>query len=463
MKTVMKFDSESMRKGPIFKSVIIYTVPIILTSILQLLFNAADLIVVGWFSGSDSVAAVGATGSLTNLIVNLFIGLSVGAGVAVAQGIGAEDGKATSNAVHTAIPIAAAGGLLLNVIGVAFSGTFLEAMGTPQGKLLELSSVYMRIYFCGMIFSMLYNFGSAILRAAGDTRSPLIFLTIAGVLNVILNILFVAAFKMDVAGVALATSISQAVSAVLVLRALSKREDACRLDFKKMRIHKRALLKMLKIGLPAGLQGSLFSISNVLIQSSVNSFGAAHMSGSAAASSIEGFCYVSMNAFHQTALNFCGQNYGAGDLKRVNRITFTCLATVAAVGLIVGNIFYLFGNQLLGIYITDSPEAVRYGMERLKFMLIPYFLCGIMDTATGSMRGIGSSVTPMIITIIGVCVMRVVWIYTVFAMPQYHSFSGLFISYPISWLLTFTAVFISYLIIMNRRRREKLRTAPQGE
>ena len=260
----MKFDSESMRKGPIFKSVIIYTVPIILTSILQLLFNAADLIVVGWFSGSDSVAAVGATGSLTNLIVNLFIGLSVGAGVAVA-------------------------------------------------------------------------------------------------------------------------------------------------------------------------------------------------------SSIEGFCYVSMNAFHQTALNFCGQNYGAGDLKRVNRITFTCLATVAAVGLIVGNIFYLFGNQLLGIYITDSPEAVRYGMERLKFMLIPYFLCGIMDTATGSMRGIGSSVTPMIITIIGVCVMRVVWIYTVFAMPQYHSFSGLFISYPISWLLTFTAVFISYLIIMNRRWREKFRTAPQGE
>ena len=443
-----------MREGPIFKSVIIYTIPIILTGLLQLLFNAADLIVVGWFSGSDSVAAVGATSALTNLIVNLFIGLSLGAGVAVAQGIGAKNDKLTSEAVHTAIPVAAISGIFLTVIGILFSRNFLELMGTPEGKILRLASVYMQLYFAGMTFSMIYNFGSAILRAAGDTRSPLIFLTVAGVLNVILNIIFVALFKMDVAGVALATSISQAVSAVLVVRELMRRPDACRFNLQKMRIHKGALGRMVRIGVPAGLQGSLFSISNVLIQSSVNSFGAAHMSGSAAASSIEGFCYVTMNSFHQTALNFCGQNYGAGDFKRVKRITWVCLMTVAAAGFIVGNLSYIFGRELLGIYITDSPEAINYGMERLKFMLIPYFLCGIMDTTTGAMRGIGSSVIPMIITVVGVCVMRIVWIYTVFAMPQYHSFSGLFISYPISWLLTFTALFISFITVMRHKEKK---------
>lgn len=443
-----------MREGPILKSVIVYTVPIILTGLLQLLFNAADLIVVGWFSGSDSVAAVGATGALTNLIINLFIGLSVGAGVAVAQGLGAGNGKQTSEAVHTAVPVAVISGIFLTVIGVLFSRNFLELMGTPDGKLLRLASVYMQIYFAGMTFSMLYNFGSAILRAAGDTRSPLIFLTIAGVLNVILNIVFVALFKLDVAGVALATSISQAVSAILVLLALMKRQDACRFEFKKMHIYKNALLRMVKIGVPAGLQGSLFSISNVLIQSSVNSFGAAHMSGSAAASSIEGFCYVTMNSFHQTSLNFCGQNYGAGDFKRVKRITWVCLMTVAVAGFVVGNLSYIFGRELLKIYITDSPEAINYGMERLKFMVVPYFLCGIMDTTTGSMRGIGSSVIPMIITVVGVCVMRIVWIYTVFALPQYHTFSGLFISYPISWLLTFAALFISFTVVMRRKEKK---------
>lgn len=450
----MKFDSKSMREGPILKSVIVYTVPIILTGLLQLLFNAADLIVVGWFSGSDSVAAVGATGALTNLIINLFIGLSVGAGVAVAQGMGAGNGKLTSEAVHTAVPVAVISGIFLTVIGVLFSRNFLELMGTPDGKLLRLASVYMQIYFAGMTFSMLYNFGSAILRAAGDTRSPLIFLTVAGVLNVILNIVFVALFKLDVAGVALATSISQAVSAILVLLALMKRQDACRFEFKKMHIYKNALLRMVKIGVPAGLQGSLFSISNVLIQSSVNSFGAAHMSGSAAASSIEGFCYVTMNSFHQTALNFCGQNYGAGDFKRVKRITWVCLMTVAVAGFVVGNLSYIFGRELLKIYITDSPEAINYGMERLKFMLVPYFLCGIMDTTTGAMRGIGSSVIPMIITVVGVCVMRIVWIYTVFALPQYHTFSGLFISYPISWILTFAALFISFTVVMRRKEKK---------
>lgn len=450
----MKTDTLDIRNGPVLKNIIIYTIPIILTGILQLLFNAADLIVVGFFSGSDSVAAVGATASLTNLIVNLFIGLSVGAGVIVAQCLGAGDSQAASQTVHTAIPVAFIGGAILSVIGVAFSKTFLELMGTPAGKLMSLSSVYMKIYFSGMIFSMLYNFGSAVLRAAGDTKSPLIFLSISGVLNVILNVIFVAAFNMDVAGVALATIISEGVSAVLVLIALSKRNDSCRLDFKKMKIKKTALVRIIKIGIPAGLQNSLFAISNVLIQSSINSFGTAHISGSAAASSLEGFCYVAMNSFQQTSLNFCGQNYGAGDLKRVKKVNNTCLLTVSAVGLFTGCLIYFFGRPLLGIYIHDSASAINFGMERMKYILIPYFLCGIMDVVTGSMRGIGSSVIPMVITIVGVCVMRIVWIYTVFSMPQYHSFAGLMISYPISWLLTFAAVYVAYIITLKNREKK---------
>lgn len=450
----MKTGTLDIRNGPVLKNVIIYTIPIILTGILQLLFNAADLIVVGWFSGSDSVAAVGATASLTNLIVNLFIGLSVGAGVIVAQCLGAGDSDAASQTVHTAIPVAFIGGVILSVIGVAFSKTFLGLMGTPAGKLLSLSSVYMKIYFSGMIFSMLYNFGSAVLRAAGDTKSPLIFLTISGVLNVILNIIFVALFNMDVAGVALATIISEGVSAVLVLIALSKRNDACRLVFKKMQIKKTVFIRIIKIGVPAGLQNSLFAISNVLIQSSINSFGTAHISGSAAASSLEGFCYVAMNSFQQTSLNFCGQNYGAGDLKRVKKVNNTCLLTVSAVGLFTGCLIYFFGRPLLGIYIHDSASAINFGMERMKYILIPYFLCGIMDVVTGSMRGIGSSVIPMVITIVGVCVMRIVWIYTVFSMPQYHSFAGLMISYPISWFLTFAAVYAAYILILKNREKK---------
>lgn len=450
----MKFNSENMCKGPIFKNVVIYTVPIILTGLLQLLFNAADLIVVGWFSGSDSVAAVGATSSLTNLFVNLFIGLSLGAGVAVAQGIGAKSKENTEKAVHTAIPVALIGGILLTFIGILLSKPMLEAMGTPVGKILSLSSVYMKIYFSGMTFLMLYNFGAAILRAAGDTKSPLIFLTVAGVLNVILNIVFVAAFEMDVAGVALATTISQALSSLLVIRELVKRKDLIKLEFKKIHINIPALKKILAIGVPAGLQSSLFSISNVIIQSSVNSFGSAAMSGSAASSSIEGFCYVAMNSFQQTALNFCGQNYGAGNLKRVKKVTFVCLLTVAAVGLIIGTVSYAFGRPLLEIYIKDSKSAIDFGLERMKFILVPYFLCGIMDTVTGSMRGIGSSVVPMVITIVGVCVMRIVWIFTVFASPEYHTFAGLFISYPISWALTFSAVFISYLIAVKRKEKK---------
>lgn len=439
-----------MCNGPLFTGIISHTVPIVLTSILQLLFNAADLVVVGRFCGSVSVAAVGATGSLTNLLVNLFIGLSVGCGVSVAQAIGARDDENVHRTVHTAIPTAIFGGVVLTVLGVSLSETFLVWMGTPE-DVLSLSSVYMKIFFCGMTFNMVYNYGASILRAAGDTKGPLIYLSSAGVINVILNLIFVTQLNMNVAGVALATVISQGVSAVLVMRALIGRTDACKFSFSKMRFYKLQLKKILTIGVPAGVQGSLFSISNVIIQSSINSFGGVVMSGNAAAGNIEGFVYVAMNAFHQSALNFIGQNVGAMNYKRVRQILFICLGCVTATGLVSGGLVYTFGEQLLSIYITDSPEAVGYGMTRLMLICMPYFLCGLMDTTTGAIRGMGVSLSPMIITILGVCVFRIGWVYTVFRIPEFHSPSSLYFSYTVSWTVTFLVELATFFAIYRKR------------
>ena len=439
-----------MTEGPLFKNIVLYTIPIILTGVLQLLFNAADLIVVGRFCGSISVAAVGATGALINLIVNLFIGLSVGAGVMTAQALGANNENRVHKIVHTAIPTALIGGAFLTAAGLCFARFFLELMGTPD-DVIDLSTVYMRLYFCGMISSMTFNFGASVLRAAGDTKGPLCYLSAAGVLNVVLNVFFVVAFKMDVAGVALATAISQTLSAILVLRALKRRKDGCRLELKKMKIYKEEFGKIVRIGLPAGIQGSLFSISNVLIQSSVNSFGSVVMSGNAASQNIEGFVYTSMNSFHQTALNFTGQNYGAGKFKRINSIMFTCLGCVTVTGMIAGSLGYFMAKPLLSIYITDSAEAISYGIIRMTYICLPYFLCGIMDVMTGTIRGMGVSIAPMIITVLGVCVFRVGWIFTIFSMAKYHTLKCLYISYPISWVITFAAELIVFLIINNKK------------
>ncbi|MBQ5809989.1 MAG: MATE family efflux transporter, partial [Clostridia bacterium] len=410
-----------MCNGPLLGKMISYTIPVILTGVLQLLFNAADLIVVGHFCGNNSVAAVGATSALTNLIVNLFVGLSVGAGVAVAQAIGAKDDETVEKTVHTVIPIAIIGGIVLTAVGVGLSKTFLIMMETPA-DILGLSTSYMQIYFGGIIFTMLYNYGAAILRAAGDTKSPLVYLTIAGVLNVILNYIFVITTSLDVAGVALATTISQALSATLVLITLAKREDACRLDFRKMRIYKTPLLKVIKIGLPAGIQGSIFSISNVLIQSSVNSFDSiALVSGNSAAHNIEGFVWMSVNAFHQTALNFTGQNYGAGQFKRIKKIAAISLACVALTGLALGAVAITFSRQLLSFYISDSPEAISWGVVRMSIICLTYSIGGLMDCSTGLIRGLGNSMVSMIISIVGVCGIRIGWIYTIFQIPQFHT------------------------------------------
>ena len=449
----MKRFQRSMIDGPMLPNIILYTIPIILTSVLQLLFNAADLVVVGRYCGSVSVAAVGATGAVTNLIVNIFIGLSVGTGVSVAHAMGGKQDEDAHRVVHTALPAALIGGIVLSIVGVAGAKTFLTWMGTPE-SVLPLSTVYMQIYFAGMTFNLVYNFCASILRAAGDTKSPLTYLTIAGVVNVLLNLVFVTLLHMNVAGVALATIISQALSAVLVVLALMRRKDACRLQLRKLRFYKTQLYKIIRIGLPAGIQGSLFSISNVMIQSSINSFGEVLMSGNAAAGNIEGFVYVTLNAFHQTALNYTGQNAGAGRFDRVKKTLWLNLICVSVAGMTVGWLAYALGPYLLRIYITDSQEAIRYGLLRMSFICIPYFLCGLMDVSTGSLRGMGASIQPMIISVLGVCGIRLLWLYTIFQIPEYHTPQCLYLSYTVSWVATFLGQLIAYRFVYRKRYRQ---------
>jgi len=448
----MRVKYRSMIDGPLLPNIVSYTVPIILTSLLQLLFNAADLVVVGRFCGSISVAAVGATGAITNLVVNLFMGFSIGAGVSVAHGLGAKEELTVHKAVHTALPLALVSGVALTFIGVLFSESFLRLMGTPD-HVLSLSALYMRIYFGGMTFNMVYNFCAAILRAAGDTKSPLLFLTVAGVVNVLLNLVFVTVFHMNVAGVALATTISQFISAILVVFTLMHRTDSCRLSLRKLRFYKPQLLKMIRIGLPAGIQSSIFSISNVMVQSSINSFGEVVMSGNAAAANIEGFVYVGMNSFHQTAVNFVGQNIGAHKYDRAKKTLYLCLLCAAVVGISTSMLAYSFAPQLLSIYITDSAEAISYGVLRMSVVCFTYCLCGLMDTTTGVLRGMGASMTPMVISVLGVCGVRMGWILSVFQLPQFHTPWWLYISYPISWAFTFAAQFAAFVLVYRKRIR----------
>lgn len=436
--------------GPFLKKIIIYTVPIILTSFLQLLFNAADLMVVGQFRGNDAVSAVGSTGSLTNLIVGLFMGLSMGAGVCVAQAMGAKDQQRMSRIVHTAIPTAVICGAFLTVVGILLSPTLLARMDTPE-KVIDQAALYMRIYFAGVIPVLVYNFGASILRSVGDTKSPLIYLVIAGVLNVILNLVFVLLFGMSVDGVALATIISQALSCVLVLRKLALREDGCQFRFKKMKIHGQSLRKIIQIGLPAGIQGTLFAISNVTIQSSINSFGEVVLSGSSAASNVEGFVYMAMNAFQQTATTFVGQNVGARKLENVRKIVFLCILCVSVVGLCFGLACYFLAPWLLPLYLKEGGAAVSYGITRMQYVCILYFLCGIMDVLSGALRGMGASTIPMIVSILGACVFRVVWVMTIF--QQFRTLEVLFVSYPVSWVLTGGVLFLCFLVVLSRKKK----------
>lgn len=435
-----------MCSGPILKKILIFSIPLMLSGVLQLLFNAADVIVVGRFAGSQSLAAVGSTTALINLLINIFIGLSVGANVVVARAYGGKRERDVSESVHTAIALSLVSGVLLIIMGLAFSRLLLEMMGTPD-DVLDKAALYMRIYFAGMPVVMLYNFGSAILRAVGDTRRPLYYLSAAGVVNVLLNLFFVIYLHMDVAGVALATVISQAISAFLVLRALGQSEGGLKLELKKIKIYKNKMFQIFKIGLPAGMQGAIFSISNVLIQSSVNSFGSIAMAGNAASANIEGFVYNAMNAVYQTNLSFTSQNMGGKKYTRITKIMFTCLGTVTAVGMLLGFGAYAFGGELLRIYSTD-PEVIQFGMLRMSIIATTYFACGWMDTMVGSLRGIGYSVLPMIVSLTGACGLRILWIFTIFA--QHRTLASLYISYPVSWVITAGAHLICYFIITRK-------------
>ncbi len=445
-------------EGPFLKKILLYTLPIMLTGILQLAFNAADLIIVGQFCGSISVAAVGTTGALTNLIVNLFMGLSVGCGVTVAQALGAGQEKEVHRIIHTAIPTALISGVILTVIGVCFSKTFLQWMGTPEDDVLPLASLYMQIYFGGILGPMIINFGAAILRASGDTKSPLIFLTLSGIINVVLNTIFVTLFHLDVAGVALATVISQFFAAAMVLITLSRRTDACKLDFRKLKIYKAPLWKIIRIGIPSGIQGSMFSISNVILQSSINAFGAVFMSGSAASSNLEGFLYTSVNSFHQSALNFVGQNVGARKYDNVRKIVNICISCALILGTFLSTLMFLNGENLLSVYISDSEEALHYGLLRMTYVVLPYFTIGLMDVMSGVLRGMGTSFTPMIITVLGVCGIRIGWVYTGYRYfldaPVETRATMLFLVYPVSWLVTAIAEMIAYRIVVKKSQRK---------
>lgn len=443
----------NMLNGALLPAIIRFTVPVILTSVFQLLFNAVDLVVVGYFCGSSSVGAVGATNAVTHLIVNLFVGLSVGTGVTVAHSLGSGDGTEVRNTIHTALPMALVGGVLLTAVGLTLSKPILELMETPA-ELLPLSAVYMKVYFTGVTFTVVYNFCASILRAAGDTRSPLVFLMIAGGINVVLNLVFVTVFHMNVAGVALATILSQGVSAILVVRELTLRTDVCRLELRNIRFHGQQFWKILRIGLPAGIQSSMFSLSNATIQSAVNSFGDVFVSGNAAAASIEGFLYVTVNSFNQAAVNFVGRNVGAKQYRRASRVVMTCMACAATLGLVLSLVVQVFGQRLLGIYITDSPQAIADGMMRLTYVCGFYFLVGLMDVSTGALRGYGTSLPPMIICLLGVCGIRIGWVRTIFQMPGFNTPQWLYLSYPVSWLLTFLAQFTVFLIVSRIHRKK---------
>ncbi len=443
-----------MTQGPLLPKVLMFSLPLIISGILQLLFNAADMVVVGRFAGKEYLAAVGSTGSLINLMVNVFIGLSVGGSVAVARSFGAGDPVAVHRSVHTAMTLAIIAGVVVGLLGFLFCRPLLRLMDNP---VLDYATTYMKIYFLGMPFNMVYNFGASILRAVGDTRRPLTYLTIAGVVNVVLNLLLVVGFHMNVAGVAIATVASQAVSAVLVVICLMRSSGAVHLDVRDLRIHRRQLIDIAKVGLPAGLQGSLFSISNVLIQSSVNSFGEVVVAANSAGSNLEGFAYTAMNAIHQAALTFASQNLGAGKIKRVRRSVWVCIATVTVIGLTISNLMFLAGQPLLSLYL-DDPSAIdpltgvtvlEYGMKRLSYMLPLYCLCGLMDVMVGSLRGIGYSIMPMIVSLTGACLFRVVWIMTVFA--SHRTLDVLYLSYPLSWAVTFGVHLLCYLIFARKK------------
>ncbi len=453
MEVVMNKKYEiDMLNGPLLGKILMFSLPLMASGILQLLFNAADMIVAGRFAGSVALAAIGATSSLINLLVNVFLGLSVGANVTIAHYYGAKRDRDTSETVHTSVQLAIIGGIFLAFFGMAVSAPMLRIMGTPA-EVLPHSAIYMKIYFAGMPAMLLYNFGAAILRAVGDTKRPLAYLTIAGVINVVLNMFFVIVLSMGVRGVALATVLSQIISAALVIRALMQSEGSIKFEFNKMKLYRDKAWGIARIGLPAGFQGAMFSISNVLIQSSINTFGAVAVAGNTASMSLEGFVYSAMNSYNQTAMSFTGQNMGAGKFDRVKRIMWLCLACVTVTGLLLGGLSILFGHRLLGFY-SNEAEVIAVGFRRVTIIMSLYFICGLMDSMVGVIRGMGYSIMPMIVSLLGACVFRVIWVYTAFRIVP--TLECLYVSYPLSWTLTLVAHLVCFAFAW-RHLQEKIK------
>ena len=438
-------------EGNLWKNILLYSIPIMISNILQLLFNAVDMIVVGRFSGSLSMAAVSSTGSLVALVVNLFVGLSVGTTVCIAKRIGSRDYDSVQKAVHTSISIALIFGALLTFIGIVFCRQFLIWMSSPL-NVIDKSTLYLRCYFTGMIATMTFNFSAATLRAKGDTKRPLIALVVAGVLNATLNLFFVVVLKMDVAGVGLASSISSYVSAFIVLMTLIKDEGLVHLEIRHLYIDKDALLEIAKVGLPAGIQSTFFNISNVLIQSSINSFGPIVMAGNGAASSISEFVYNTTVAIYQGCLTFTSQNVGARQVKRVPKILAVCEVLAIAFGFISGEGAYRNGEMLLGIYASD-PAVIEAGMLKLRIVTRYYFIYGAMEALVGSLRGMGASIGPMIVSLMGICVFRIFWVMTIFRSSP--TIETLYYSYPLSWIITGAVHFLTWIFIMRKTIRKQ--------
>ena len=435
-----------MCNGSILDKLVSFSIPLMLSGILQLLFNAVDIIVVGQFTGNEALAAVGSTTALINVFVNLFIGISLGASVLAARFYATGQEKEMSETVHTSITLALISGIAMGIIGVIAAKGALELMDTPD-NVLNLSTLYMRIYFMGMPFFMLYNYGAAILRAVGDTKRPLLFLIISGATNVVLNLLLVIQFHLGVAGVAIATVISQCISCILVLRCLYLSDGSYQLRFNKLGMKTRYVKQIFQIGIPAGIQSTIINFSNVLLQSSVNSFGSVAMAGYTAANNILGFLYVSVNSITQACMSFTSQNYGVRKFKRMDKVLLECLGLTVIVALVLGGGAYLFGAELMHIY-TKSTKVIECGVDIMLYTTVTYFLCGIMDLLPGALRGMGHSTVPMILSVIGTVGTRIVWIYVIF--PCHRSLDFLFISYPVSWLLTIVMQVICFYFVRKK-------------
>lgn len=444
-----------MVNGPILKNMMIFAIPVMLASLIQIVFNALDLVFAGQFCGTEGLTAVGSTTALTSLLTSVFLGLGVGVNVAMAHALGSRNNEAVSRVVHTAIPLALVGGFLLFAFGFFFSKPILSAMDTDP-TIIDTAATYMKIYFVGCIPMLVYNFAAGIFRAGGDSETPMKFIILAGVINLCLKPFFILVLKMDVMGIATSTAITHLVSASLSIAILMKKNDACRFEVKKMRFHKKELLRLLVLGIPAGIQSSMFSISNVLIQSAVNgignTLGQAFIAGNAAANNIENSLNAIVHSVYQASINFTGQNVGKGNIPRVKRIFKTSLMMVAVLGGVFCTFVYIFRYQLLSMYTPDA-DAIALGVQyRLMFVCVPYFLFGIQDTMAGSIRGMGASVSPTVIAILCICVLRVVWQYTVY--PFVGTVESLFISYVVSWITAGIANAICYVVVFKRFKKK---------